>query len=80
MRVSYDEVLRFLKFKEQINKLELKDIEWVKDGEVIQYDKKLAEFWEQTGLSNLTFVTDFLTEVVVGKEKELLKELCCYDN
>lgn len=73
MRVSYDEVLRFLKFKEQINKLELKDIEWVKDGEVIQYDKKLAEFWEQTGLSNLTFVTDFLTEVVVGKEKELLK-------
>ena len=74
--VNYDEVMRMFKFREKINKTELKNIEWVKDdGSSINIDDRLIEEWKFIGLNNCDFARDYITEILEGNEEELLKGL-----
>lgn len=74
-KVSYDEVKRVQEFIDKINKINLKDIEWIKDdGEVIKFNKKLINYWKFIGLSNNCFAQEILSKVVNGEEKEILEE------
>jgi hypothetical protein len=74
--VNYDAIMRWLEFKKKVNSHDLSDIEWVRDdGSTITFDPKLIEEWKFMGMTNVSFVELFLTRVVEGQEKELLKEL-----
>ncbi len=74
--VNYDEVIRWLEYKSSINKLELKDIEWMRDdGTKIEFDPRLIERFNFIGLNNINFAELFLTRVLAGEQGELLKEL-----
>lgn len=75
-KVNFDEVMRLLKFKKEINDLSLEEIEWVRDDEsIIKVDPRIIEDWKFVGLSNCYFADINLTRIVEGKEKEVLKEL-----
>lgn len=75
-RVNYDEVMRLAEFRSKIESLELKDIEWVRDnGEVINFNEELIEYWRFVGMTNFHFATSVLIDIVNGKESEILKEL-----
>lgn len=76
MKVNYDEVMRMITYKNNINAIPLKDIEWVRDdGSVIEFDKRLIDIYKFTGLSNTFFAQDIITNVTEGKETEILEEL-----
>jgi hypothetical protein len=76
MQVNYDEVQRFLAFKSKVNGVDLADIEWVRDnGEKITVDRRLTEAWRFMGMTNISFVEDFLERIVAGETEALLQEM-----
>ena len=76
MKVNYDEVMRTLDFWKKVNSSELKDVEWVRDdGSPIVCNKILIDAWKFIGMTNIYFAQDILSQVLEGKEEELVKEL-----
>lgn len=74
--VNYDDVMRQLKIRADLNKLPFEEIEWVRDdGTKIEFDKKFSEEWKFFGLSNVNFPELILSRVIAGEQKELLGEL-----
>ena len=58
MRVDIEDVLRIRRERNEINKLDLTNIEWYKDGVKVEApEADIAEFLF-TGLSNFDFIND----------------------
>ena len=71
--VSIEVIKRMQKERERINGANLKDIEWLKDGEPIEIDHKLIEQFEFTGLSNIDFITSGFYETGFEKYNKEVK-------
>lgn len=67
--------MRFLKFRQSVESVDLDAIEWVRDnGETINFNKGLLDSWKFFGLSNFWFAEMILPRILAGEEKEILEE------
>lgn len=63
MDLAIETVIAHAKWRREVNRRDLKDIVFFKDGEKIDVSDEAIEHWKFTGLSNIDFV---LTELVPG--------------
>jgi len=66
MLVDIDYILSVKKRLRQINAEDIENITWIKDGEVVVFDKKDIEDFEFMGLNN----TDILVMFKFSKQEE----------
>ena len=59
MLVDLDYIMAVKKRFRQINAEDIKNIEWVKDGKAVEFDKKDLEEFEFMGLNNTDINTVF---------------------
>jgi hypothetical protein len=72
MKVNYDEALRWLEYKRNVNTCSIEEIEWVRDdGSKVEVDPEYINDFKITGLSNLCFAECFIWHIVNGTEAEL---------
>ena len=62
-RVDYEEIMAMRARRKEINDLDLEEIEWYKDGKPMTIDPQKLEEFQFIGLSNVSFLTNELTEV-----------------
>lgn len=71
MKIELNEVIKWLEYKSLINKAELKDIEWTKDGIPVKIPENSIEDWQFIGLNNI----EYATNVLIPKEtKRILSD------
>lgn len=63
MKINIEEVLDAQSTRNQINRLDIKDIEWYLDGEKVNISDETLEEWRFTGLSNTEFVNFCIPEL-----------------
>lgn len=61
MRISVEEVITIRSRLREIEKPDLRDIEWTIGGEVVRPTEKQIEDWKFTGLCNRDFIGDDLS-------------------
>lgn len=64
MKINIEEVLDAQSTRDQINRLDIKDIEWYLDGEKVIIADETLEEWRFTGLSNTDFVNFCIPELL----------------
>lgn len=62
MVVDIDELFELKKKLWEINQEDLSDIVWVRNGEVLTFDKSDLDDWRFTGLSNTSFPEFYVDE------------------
>jgi hypothetical protein len=60
MKINVEEIIEQERRRREINRLELSEIEWFKDGVKLEVDPEDIEEWRFIGLSNVQFVTSCL--------------------
>lgn len=69
MKIKVEEIKKFFKLKEKIERSNLGDIIFTRKGEEIKIDPEVVNKWEATGLLN----SDFMASIVLTpKEKKKL--------
>lgn len=63
MKINIEEVLDAQSTRNQINRLDIKEIEWYLDGEKVNISDETLEEWRFTGLSNTDFVNFCIPEL-----------------
>ena len=63
MKINIEDILAAQTIRNQINKVDIKDIEWYLDGEKISIPDETLEEWRFTGLSNTDFVNFCIPEL-----------------
>lgn len=63
MKINIEEVLDAQSIRNQINRLDIKEIEWYLDGEKVIIADETLEEWRFTGLSNTEFVNFCIPEL-----------------
>ena len=55
MKVDLEELIRVKKYLQKINRANLEDIKWRKNGVVLEFEKEVLEEFQSCGLSNTDF-------------------------
>lgn len=63
MKLNIEDILAAQTRRNQINKMDIKDIEWYLDGEKVTVSDETLEEWRFTGLSNTDFVNFCIQEL-----------------
>lgn len=63
MKLNIEDILAAQTRRNQINRTDIKDIEWYLDGEKITIPDETLEEWRFTGLSNTDFVNFCIPEL-----------------
>jgi len=63
MKINIEEILDAQSTRNQINRLDIKEIEWYLDGEKVTISDETLEEWRFTGLSNTDFVNFCIPEL-----------------
>lgn len=63
MKLNIEDILDAQSTRNQINRLDIKEIEWYLDGEKVNISDETLEEWRFTGLSNTDFVNFCITEL-----------------
>lgn len=63
MKINIEEILDAQSTRNQINRLDIKEIEWYLDGEKLIISDETLEEWRFTGLSNTDFVNFCIPEL-----------------
>ena len=63
MKLNIEDILDAQSTRNQINRLDIKNIEWYLNGEKITISDETLEEWRFTGLSNTDFVNFFIPEL-----------------
>jgi hypothetical protein len=58
MRVSVEDIIELRKRRQAINNTPLEEIEWTRNGEVVEVTEEDVEGWKFTGLSNFDFAVE----------------------
>jgi hypothetical protein len=67
--------MKMMEFRKMIDELDPLEIEWVRDdGTIISCNKDLITAFTYTGMGNTYFATSVLSQIIDGKEQELLDE------
>jgi len=59
MRVDVEDIYALQDERARYNRLDLKDIEFYHDGELVTIPEEVLEEWRFTGLSNICFVMNY---------------------
>lgn len=63
MKLNIEDILDAQSTRNQINRLDIKEIEWYLDGEKVNISDETLEEWRFTGLSNTDFVNFCIPEL-----------------
>lgn len=63
MKIEIEEILKMNERRTEINKQDIRDIEWYLDGNKIDILSETLEEWRFTGLSNIDFVDFCIPEL-----------------
>lgn len=63
MKINIEEILDAQSTRNQINRLDIKEIEWYLGGEKVIISDETLEEWRFTGLSNTDFVNFCIPEL-----------------
>ena len=63
MKINIEEILDAQSTRNQINRLDIKEIEWYLNGEKVTISDETLEEWRFTGLSNTDFVNFCIPEL-----------------
>lgn len=63
MKINIEEILDAQSTRNQINRLDIKEIEWYLDGQKVTISDETLEEWRFTGLSNTDFVNFCIPEL-----------------
>lgn len=60
IQVDIDEVRRHFEYRAKINRADIHDIVWMKDGKPLEVSKEMLDAWLIIGLNNIDFAKELL--------------------
>ncbi len=57
MKVNVEDIIKMMKFKREINRMGLEDIEWCLNGKVVNIAREDIDNFDDIGLNNTDFVS-----------------------